>query len=65
MSALNGDRSRFQRLRKAGVHRRERARAAMAAMRLAAAPRAAASEDAGSGEGAEQPRSLRLVVAND
>ena len=33
MSKLNGDRARFQRLRKAGLLRRDRARAAYAAMK--------------------------------
>lgn len=33
MSELNGDKARFQRLRKAGLRRRERARQARAAMR--------------------------------
>lgn len=33
MSALNGDKARFQRLRKAGLLRRDRARAAYAAMK--------------------------------
>jgi hypothetical protein len=32
MSELNGDKARFQRLRKAGLRRRERARQARAAM---------------------------------
>ena len=36
MSALNGDKARFQRQRKAGLRRRERSRAAQAALRLAA-----------------------------
>jgi hypothetical protein len=35
MSELNGDKARFQRLRKAGVKRRQRAREAWAAMQRA------------------------------
>jgi hypothetical protein len=34
MSAVNGDKARFQRLRKAGLKRRERSRLAAAALRL-------------------------------
>jgi hypothetical protein len=37
MSALNGDRARFQRRRKAGLKRRERSRLAAATLRLQAA----------------------------
>jgi len=36
MSELNGDKARFQRLRKAGLRRRERAREAWAAVQRAA-----------------------------
>jgi hypothetical protein len=39
MSELNGDKARFQRLRKAGLVRRERARAVHAAMKRQAAAR--------------------------
>jgi len=42
MSERNGDKARFQRQRKAGLRRRERARAALAAMRLTIAARAEA-----------------------
>lgn len=36
MSALNGDKARFQRLRKENLRRRDRSRVALAAMRSAA-----------------------------
>ncbi len=63
MSALNGDKSRFQRLRKAGLLRRHRSRLAMAAMRLAAAQQPAGSEETGTGGGPGPQRRLRLVAA--
>ena len=50
MSQLNGDRARFQRLRKAGLVRRERARAVHAEMdRQAAASRAAVDGEPAAG----------------
>jgi hypothetical protein len=44
MSALNGDKSRFQRLRKASLLRRDRSRLALAQMRTKA-PRTPAGTD--------------------
>ena len=44
MSALNGDKSRFQRLRKASLVRRDRSRLVLAQMR-AKAPRTPAGAD--------------------
>ena len=38
MSRLNGDKARYQRLRKAGLRRRERARAVTAARQVTSAP---------------------------
>jgi len=62
MSALNGNKSRFQRLRKAGLRRRDKSRLVVAAMQLAAAERAAGSGEAGSGGGPGPQRNLRLVA---
>jgi hypothetical protein len=59
MSALNGDRSRFQVRRKAGLLRRQRSRELQATLRLAA-PGRAASGDAQALAGGH-PRTLRLV----
>jgi hypothetical protein len=47
MSELNGDKARFQRLRKAGLLRRDRARAAYAVMKRQAAASHADSEQSG------------------
>jgi len=60
MSALNGDKARFQRLRKAGVHRRERSRLTLAALRQAArlAPGSTASHPGG---GPGQGGGMRLI----
>jgi ABC-type uncharacterized transport system YnjBCD ATPase subunit len=49
MSELNGDKARFQRLRKAGLQRRDRARAAYAVMKRQAAASHAASDSEQSG----------------
>lgn len=49
MSELNGDKARFQRLRKAGLRRRDRARAAYAAMTRQSAARRATSDGEQSG----------------
>jgi hypothetical protein len=46
MSELNGDKARFQRLRKAGLQRRDRARAAYAVMKRQAASSHAARNSA-------------------
>jgi hypothetical protein len=53
MSELNGDKARFQRLRKAGLRRRDRARAAHAAMKrqLAASQPAGDSGQSGGARG--------------
>jgi len=61
MSALNGDKSRFQRLRKAGLRRRERSRLAMTAMRLAALQVPAGSEETGPGGAPSSEHDLHLV----
>jgi hypothetical protein len=55
MSALNGDKARFQRRRKAGLKRREHSRLAAAAMRLQAASIAASVPGAESGRGRDGP----------
>jgi hypothetical protein len=49
MSELNGDKARFQRLRKAGLRRRQRARQAWAAMRREATRIHPGSDDEQSG----------------
>ena len=49
MSELNGDKARFQRLRKAGLQRRDRARAAYAVMKRQAAASHAAADSEQSG----------------
>ena len=59
MSKLNGDRARFQRLRKAGLLRRDRARAAYAVLKTqAAALQAAAIEPSGT----PRPEKPEIVV---
>jgi hypothetical protein len=55
MSKMNGDRSRFQRNRKAGLLRRERSRATYTALKSAAAATRAASSDAEQSGGARGP----------
>ncbi len=59
MSAPNGDKARFQRLRKAGVHRREKSRLALAAQRVAA-PLPQSLEESGSEEDRGQGSGVRL-----
>lgn len=61
MSALNGDKARFQRLRKAGLRRREQSRLALAGMRLAATRRQQGSAEAGSDAERGQIGGMRLI----
>jgi hypothetical protein len=61
MSERNGDRSRFQRLRKAGVRRRARARVTHATMKAQAAAAHAAAAPEPEGELRGQTSHLRLV----
>ena len=52
MSELNGDKARFQRLRKAGLRRRDRARATYAELkRAAASQRSSDNEQTGGARG--------------
>jgi hypothetical protein len=55
MSKLNGDKSRFQRLRQASLRRRERARVTLAGLRAGVTGAPAASEGAEPGSGAVKP----------
>ena len=55
MSELNGDKARFQRLRKAGLQRRDRARAAYAVMKRQAAASHAARNSAAAGAVLREP----------
>ena len=64
MSAVNGDKSRYQRLRQAGLRRREKSRLAMAAMRLVGTRGAAGPEETASDVGPAPKRALRLVVTD-
>lgn len=57
MSALNGDKARYQRLRKAGLRRRERSRLAQVTMRAAAARLQLAAPEPASPEDTAQERS--------
>jgi hypothetical protein len=59
MSALNGDKSRFQRLRKAGLRRRQRARLTLAALRARLPGARAGSEGAQAGGAAARPPTPR------
>jgi len=57
MSKLNGDKARFQRLRKAGLLRRDRARAAFAVMkRQPAASPATSGNEAVEAQGGPEPK---------
>ena len=51
MSELNGDKARFQRLRKASVHRRARSRVTLAELRLSARLPPGGESEAGGGPG--------------
>ena len=59
MSELNGDKARFQRLRKAGLLRRERARAAYAAMKRPSTADGAASNSEQTGGARGRLETLR------
>ena len=62
MSKLNGDKARFQRLRKAGLLRRDRARAAFAVMKRPSTANPAASDSEQSGGVRGRVGTLDLVT---
>lgn len=58
MSERNGDRARFQRLRKAGLRRRDRSRATYAAMKLQAGASRSPRDSEQSSEAGERLETL-------